>query len=79
MNKQGCYPQDELEHLGNGDLDKGIEEVKKQGWKIISITEDHNSIDIVSSVKIDDEYVWHILVYSNHKIVKLSYAFVGSG
>ena len=41
--KQGCYPQDELEHLGNGDLDKGIEEIKKQGWKIISITEDHNS------------------------------------
>ena len=44
MNKnQGCYPQDELVHLGNGDLDKGIEEIEKQGWKIISITEDHNS------------------------------------
>ena len=44
MNKeQGSYPQDELVHLGNGDLDKGIEEIKKQGWKIISITEDHNS------------------------------------
>ena len=41
--KQGCYPQDELEHLGNGDLDKGIEEIKKHGWKIISITEDHNT------------------------------------
>ena len=43
MRKQGCFPQDEIEHLGNGDLDKGIEEIKKQGWKIISITEDHNS------------------------------------
>ena len=21
MKKQGCFPQDELEHLGNGDLD----------------------------------------------------------
>lgn len=43
MKKQGCYPQYELEYLGNGDLDKGIEEINKQGWKIISITEDHNS------------------------------------
>ena len=43
MKKLGCFPQDELEHLGNGDLDKGIEVIKKQGWKIISITEDHNS------------------------------------
>ena len=43
MKKQGSYPQEELEHLGNGDLDKGIEEIKKQGWKVISITEDHNS------------------------------------
>lgn len=43
MKKQGCYPQDELENLGNGDLDKGIEEIKKHGWKIISITEDHNT------------------------------------
>ena len=29
MKKQGCYPEDELEHLGNGDLDKGIEEIEK--------------------------------------------------
>ena len=43
MKKQGCFPQDELEHIGNGDLDKGIEEIKKLGWKIVSITEDHNS------------------------------------
>ena len=43
MKKQGSYPQDELEHLGNGDLDKGIEEIKKQGWKVLSITEDHNT------------------------------------
>jgi hypothetical protein len=43
MKKQGCYPEDELEHLGNGDLDKGIEGVKKQGWTIVSITLDHNS------------------------------------
>ena len=43
MKKQGSYPQEELEQLGNGDLDKGIEEIKKQGWKVISITEDHNS------------------------------------
>jgi hypothetical protein len=43
MKKQGSYPQEELEHLGNGDLDKGIEEIKKQGWKVVSITEDHNS------------------------------------
>ena len=43
MKKQGSFPQEELEHLGNGDLDKGIEEIKKQGWKVISITEDHNT------------------------------------
>jgi len=43
MKKQGSYPQEELEHLGNGDLDKGIEEIKKQGWKVLSITEDHNT------------------------------------
>ena len=43
MKKQGSYPQEELEHLGNGDLDKGIEEIKKQGWKVISIIEDHNT------------------------------------
>ena len=43
IKKQGSYPQDELEHLGNGDLDKGIEEIKKQGWKVLSITEDHNT------------------------------------
>ena len=28
MKKQSSYPQEELEHLGNGDLDKGIEEIK---------------------------------------------------
>ena len=43
MKKQVAYPQEELEHLGNGDLDKGIEEIKKQCWKVVSITEDHNS------------------------------------
>ena len=43
MKKQGSYPQEELEHLGNGDLDKGIEEIKKQGWRVISITEDLNT------------------------------------
>lgn len=43
MKKQGSKPLDELEHLGNGYLDKGIEEIKKQVWKVISITEYHNS------------------------------------
>jgi hypothetical protein len=51
MKKQGCYPQDELEHLGNGDLDKGIEEIKKKGWKVISITEDHNTNQKFYNVK----------------------------
>ena len=25
--KQGCFPQDELEFLGNGNLEKGIAEI----------------------------------------------------
>ena len=53
MKKQGCYPQYELEYLGNGDLDIGIEEIKKQGWKIISITEDHNSDQKFYNVEIE--------------------------
>jgi len=43
MKKQGSYPQYELEHLGNGDLDKGIEEIKKQDLKVVSITENYNT------------------------------------
>jgi len=43
MKKQGCYQQYELEHLGNGDLDKGIEEIKKQDLKVVSITENYNT------------------------------------
>ena len=35
--KQGCYPQDELEHLGNGDLDKGIEEIRNRGGKLYQL------------------------------------------
>ena len=35
--KQGCFPQDELEFLGNGNLEKGIAEINKDGWEIISV------------------------------------------
>ena len=35
--KQGCFPQDELEFLGNSNLAKGIAEINKDGWEIISV------------------------------------------
>ena len=62
MKKQGSYPQDELEHLGNGDLDKGIEEIKKQGWRVISITEDLNTNQKFYNV---EKIVWRKVLLEN--------------
>ena len=37
--KQGCLTQDELEFLGNGNLEKGIDKINKDGWTIRSVAD----------------------------------------
>ena len=43
MNKyqQGCYPEDEIEFLGEGNLKNGLQLIANKGWQIRSIEFDH--------------------------------------